>query len=272
MALAGGAALWAGAGCRGQGRWAGEPRVLSLHDVTTEIALELGAQLTGVREPVELTAATRHRLDGVSRVGGVESIVAQRPSVVLGLQVSRAQEPGLVSQLQALGIRSFWGHPSSVDAWLKMVSSLGPQVGKAAQGRALARRLAAELKQASRPRARPRRVLVYDCCEPPFVAAGGGLLNELIGLAGGQNCLADVRGEFAHVSWEQAVRRRPELVVVHEYAYGGQGDVAAKRAKLATVPGLEKVPTAALPLGCSLGGLRCAEGVRLLRESMERLS
>lgn len=258
-------------GCSTSSARGAELRVLSLHDVTTELAVELAAPLVGVREPIELTAAARLPLVGVQRVAGVESILAQHPSVVLGLALSRAQEPDLLAQLSAQGIASYWGQPSSVAAWLQMVRAVGDRVEKQAQSHALVRRLASELKQESRPRERPRRVLVYDCCEPPFAAAGDGLLSELIGLAGGQNVLCDVPGEFAHISWEQAVRRKPELIVVHQYAYGGQGDVAAKRARLAAVPGLKGVATMALPLGCSLGGLRCAEGVRLLRQSIERL-
>src|SRR5262249_11772142 len=70
----------------------------------------------------------------------------------------------------------------------------------------------------------------------------------------------------------EAGGRKPELIVIHEYAYEGQGDVAAKRAALREIPSLGDVPVAILPLGCSLGGLRSVEGLARLRAAIKEHS
>ena len=95
------------------------------------------------------------------------------------------------------------------------------------------------------------------------------MLNELITLAGGQNIFADVEDDWTTVSWEEVLARRPELVIIHVYDHLGQADAAAKRAQLAKLPGLGGIPSATLPLGCSLGGLRSAEGLERLRRALE---
>jgi hypothetical protein len=65
------------------------------------------------------------------------------------------------------------------------------------------------------------------------------------------------------------VARRPELIIIHVYEQAGQADVAGKRAQLARLPGLGGIPITTLPLGCSLGGLRSAEGLERLRQALE---
>jgi iron complex transport system substrate-binding protein len=115
-------------------------------------------------------------------------------------------------------------------------------------------------------------VFVYDCCDPPFSAGGRGVLNQLIERAGGHNIFADLDDDWASVSWEEVLARRPELVVVHAYDYAGQRDVDGKRAELAKIPSLAGLPTVTLPLGCALGGLRSAEGLERLRRALADLT
>jgi iron complex transport system substrate-binding protein len=98
------------------------------------------------------------------------------------------------------------------------------------------------------------------------------VLNDLIARAGGTNVFSDLRADWAHVSWEEVVARKPELIVVHAYRYEGQGDAAEKQRALRQIPGLETVPTAVLPLGCSLGGLRSGEGLQRLRAALQERS
>jgi iron complex transport system substrate-binding protein len=115
-------------------------------------------------------------------------------------------------------------------------------------------------------------VFVYDCCDPPFSAGGRGVLNQLIERAGGHNVFADLDDDWASVSWEEVLARRPELVVVHAYDYAGQHDVEGKLAELAKIPSLGALPTVVLPLGCALGGLRSAEGLERLRRALADLT
>src|SRR5207248_2595322 len=64
-------------------------RIVSLHEVTTELVVALGAadRLVGIAEPVDATPAVCAAVAGVPRVGSMESILAVRPDLVLGLHV-----------------------------------------------------------------------------------------------------------------------------------------------------------------------------------------
>jgi len=245
-------------------------RVVSLHDVTTELMIELGAgaQLCGMNEPVDLEEAVAQRVAAVPRVASLESIVALRPDLVLGLGVVAEREPELVARLRQAGIEVRLWDPATLDDVAELTGWVGRRVGAEARTQALLASLGAGAAQAGRPRAEPLRVFVYDCCDPPFTAGGKTVLSDLIARAGGRNVFGEVDADWTHVSWEEVVARKPELIVVHAYHYEGQGDVADKRRTLAALPRLGSVPTAVLPLGCSLGGLRSLEGLARLRSAI----
>lgn len=64
---------------------------------------------------------------------------------------------------------------------------------------------------------KPVRVLVFDQGSDILITGGKGLESDLIRLAGGENVFDDVNKEFARVSWEEAVQRNPEVIIVHDY-------------------------------------------------------
>jgi iron complex transport system substrate-binding protein len=242
------------------------PRIVSLHDVTTEIVVALGAgdRLVGVAEAVEMPAPARAAVARVPRVEGVESILAVRPSLVLGMEVVARRSPELVRFLRGKGLDVWLGHPGSLEDVLGLVSAIGQRAGATAQADVLLAGLRARIGQA-RPVAEPVRVFVYDCCDPAFTAGRGAVLTDLIRRAGGRNIFDDLATDWTKVSWEQVIARRPQLIVVHDYAWQGQGDVAGKRRRLAALRALAGVPVTVMPLGFSLGGLRSIEGLEQLR-------
>jgi iron complex transport system substrate-binding protein len=109
-------------------------------------------------------------------------------------------------------------------------------------------------------------VFVYDCCDPAFTAGRTAVLTDVIRRAGGRNIFADVNADWTKVSWEEVIARRPELVVIHDYEFEGQGGVAEKRSRLQAIRSLAAVPVTVMPLGLSLGGLRSFEGLEHLRK------
>jgi iron complex transport system substrate-binding protein len=256
------------AGCTAHPRASSSgPRAVSLHDVTTEIAVALGAadRLVGASEPIELPAATRAALTQVPRADGPESIVALHPTVVLGMEVVAQRSPDLITYLRARGIDVWLGHPTTLDDVLALVPAVGARLGVPAAAEALGVRLRARIGPVLPPAGVPVRVFVYDCCDPPFTAARGAVLTDLIARAGGRNVFSDLAADWTKVSWEAVVERRPELIVIHQYDLDGQGDVAEKRRQLSAIPALARVPVAVLPLGFSLGGLRSVDGLERLR-------
>ncbi len=245
----------------------GQPRVVSLHDVTSEVVLALGAgdRLVGVAEPVQLPEQLKASLLRVPRAGGLESILALRPTVVLGTAVVARDSPELVSFLREKGVSVWLGHPTTMEEVLGLVIEVGTRVDARPAAEALNGRLRVRMGAAA-PRREPVRVFVYDCCDPAFTAGRTAVLTDLIQRAGGRNIFADVPGDWTRVSWEEVVARRPELIVIHDYEYEGQGGVAEKRKKLAGIRSLAGIPVTVMPLGFSLGGLRSIDGFEHLRE------
>ncbi|AXE82081.1 ABC transporter substrate-binding protein [Streptomyces atratus] len=119
----------------------------------------------------------------------------------------------------------------------------------------------AELKGSSRP-----SVFVYDSGDSSaFTAGGKGIGNEIVRLAGGRNVFTDLDATFGDVSWEQVIKRRPEVVVIYDY---GGTTVAAKKKRLLNDPALADVPAiknkkfAVLPLSSAVLGVRVADAVQ----------
>ena len=248
------------------------PRVVSLHDVTTELVVALGAtdRLVGVQDPVDLAPEAATAVKAVPRVGELETILAARPTVVLGLGVVAEQSPELVAALRARGIAVELADPATLADVAALVRRVAASVGAdAAAADAVVAPIERTAPAAASPTAPP--VFVYDCCEPPFTAGGRTVLTDVIARAGGRNVFADVDADWAHVSWEEAAARHPALIVVHDYAWGDQGDVAAKTAAVRKVPGLGDARIVVLPLGWSLGGLGSLRALARLREAIGEL-
>lgn len=251
-------------------------RIVSLHDVTTEIVVALGAadRLVGVAEPVDIDGKAAAAIARVPRVGDLESILAVRPAIVVGLAVVAAQDPDLVARLRDAGVTVHLGDPATLDDVYRLVRDVGERIAAAPAGKALAAQLAAQAGAPEPPGPPPvpethrMRVFVYDCCDPPFTAGRRTVLNDLIARAGGDNVFADLNAAWTHVSWEEVVARRPELVVIHAYKYEGQGDAADKERAVRAISALAALRTVVIPLGCSLGGLRSLDGLARLRAAI----
>lgn len=249
-----------------------EQRVVSLHDVTTELALGLGAEavLVGIAEPVDLAPSLERRVAAVPRVQGLESLRAARPELVIGLRVIEDREPELVEGLRSLGIAVRLWHPRDFSDIAAMTTELGAALHASGRATDLVRNLEQRASLARDPAKRPR-VFVYDCCEPPFTAGRSALLTALIWRAGGQNVFADVRADWAHVSWEEALARRPELIVIDAYKAQVQGGLGEKQRALARFAELSALPVVVLPLRWVLGGPGAVEALDALRQGLARV-
>jgi iron complex transport system substrate-binding protein len=252
----------------------GGPRVVSLHDVTTEIIVELGAvdRLVGVGAPVDLSEKAALAVSQVRRVEGAETIFSVHPELILGLGVVAERDPELVNRLKRAGVGVELADPETLDDVLTLTRSIAERVGAVPAGEKIIAKLRAAISRNEPPPARPLPVFVYDCCDPPFTAGKKTVLTDLISRAGGRNVFSDLQADWTHVSWEEAVARRPELIVIHAYQHEGQGDVADKRKALSAIAALRRLPTAVMPLGCSLGGLRSIEGLERLRAAIREHS
>jgi iron complex transport system substrate-binding protein len=260
--------------CRPARERAAEQRVVSLHDVTTELALAFGAEraLVGVAEPVDLSKSLEPRLAAVPRVEGLESLRAARPDLVIGLRVVEDREPELVAALRRLGIPVRLWHPANFEDVTAMTSELGSALHASQRAGDLVRELQKRARPLPEHVAKRPRVFVYDCCEPPFTAGRSALLSSLVWRAGGQNVFADVSSDWAHVSWEEVLARRPELVVIDAYQAEGQGDVSKKQRALARFAELRALPVVVLPLRWVLGGPGAVDALEQLHRGLKGIS
>jgi iron complex transport system substrate-binding protein len=252
----------------GRERAPGAVRVVSLHDVTTELVVELGAagRLVGVAEPVDVSPTVERAIAGVPRVAGLESIVAVHPDVVLGTGVIAERDPELVARLRERGIDVVIPALERVDDTYALAAVVAQRTGTSSA--ALLARLHARLDRAPSAVVRRPRVFVFDCCDPPFTAGAHTVMNDLIARAGGENVFADVDAAWTHVSWEAVIARRPELVIVDAYREDGQGEVDDKLRALRALPSLASVPVVVIPLGEALGGPRSADAIDRLRAAI----
>ena len=113
----------------------------------------------------------------------------------------------------------------------------------------------------------PLDVFVYDSGETDVFTATQNFMNTLITMVGGENVFADVEGNWATVSKEDAVERQPEVIVVIDY---GSTTAEQKMEFLKTDPALSQTPAVQnehfviLPLSSASEGVRVAEALEIL--------
>ena len=81
---------------------------------------------------------------------------------------------------------------------------------------------AVEIAEETRGSRERVRVFAYDSGrEAPLVVAGGGLGNDIITKAGGENIFADLKGNYATASWESILEGDPEVILIVDYGNEG---------------------------------------------------
>jgi ABC-type Fe3+-hydroxamate transport system substrate-binding protein len=248
----------ASAGCR--------ERVVSLHDVTTEAVLRYGARrcLVGVAEPTDLASELSPQLTNVPRVESTESVLATRPTQVLALATVAEHQPELFRELERRGIGWLAPRLERLSDITQLATDLGQRVDREAASREFTESLKASQSAANGGK-RPR-VFVFDCCAPPFTAGRRAVITDLLSHAGADNVFADVNDDWFHASWEAAIARKPDLVLIDDY--GGSTALVKKREALARITPLAGLPVIVLPLRDALGTIRSAEVIRRLASAI----
>ncbi|AWI05784.1 ABC transporter substrate-binding protein [Clostridium drakei] len=84
----------------------------------------------------------------------------------------------------------------------------------------------------------PQKIFIYDSGEnAPFTGCQG-LPGDLIKIAGGKNIFDDIDKGWANVSWEEVVKRNPQVIIIMNY---GTGDAEKKEKFLYSNPALKDV-------------------------------
>lgn len=236
------------------------PRIVSLHDTTTEIVVGLGraAELIAVMEPEFLSPEALAAVEGLPRLGAPvssEALVALRPTAVLGTEDVIQHQP----ELEHLP-NSTWIDPAGLDGLWAAIQQVGESIHAPSDTY-----ISSLTRLLPTPVSGDLPVFFFDCCEPPFTMGGRAPLTELLPMLGARNVFADLDQDWGRVSFEAAMARGPRLIVVHDYS--GEGAPSEKLEVAARVfPG---VPTVVLPLGLALEGPRTLDAPAILGPAIE---
>ena len=195
-------------------------RIVCLTEETCETLYLLGeqARIVGIsgftvrppqarKEKPKVAAFTSARLD---------KILALQPDLVLGFSDLQAD---IAAGLIRAGLAVHVFNQRSVAGILDMVQTLGSLVGANRQATALVHELQTGLDAVAGEAARlPRRPRVYfEEWDQPLIS-GIGWVSELIHIAGGADCFADLAaaqaaGDRVIGDPDEVVRRAPELII-----------------------------------------------------------
>ena len=191
-------------------------RIVSLAPSATEtvFALGMGDKLVGVSVYCDYPPEARH----IDRVGtfltpNIEAIVAKHPDVVIAIPSPGNQNP--VETLRRLGLKVVVVEPNTIAEIEDSLITIGREIGREAEGRALVVQIEARLA-AIRARvadAPPRKVLMV-VGQTPLIAVGRGMFqDELIRMAHGVNLGAAAGGMWPHLSLEFVIGAAPEVII-----------------------------------------------------------
>ena len=218
-------------------------RIVCLTAETTETLYLLGEQhrIAGIsgfsvrppqarKEKPKVAAFTSAKLD---------KILELKPDLVLGFSNLQADiAAGLIRQ----GLQVHVFNQRTVDGILEMIQTLGALVGAHEKATALIERLTAGIetvKQGARALSRQPRIYFEEWNDP--LISGIGWVSELIGIAGGVDCFAELgraplaRDRMIHDP-QEVVRRQPDIIIGSWCGKKFQPSQVAQR------PGWEGVP------------------------------
>lgn len=191
-------------------------RLISLVPSATETLLALGAgHLLVARTRYDTASALAH----LPSVGGglhpsLEAIVAAGPQVVVTF--AGETDPVTAARLEAAGIAVFRIRPESLGEIRRTIRDLGRLVGRDDRADSILAALDQELEALQRRlQGRPKvRAAWLLGGHPPWVAGPGSYLDEVLGLAGGENVFHDAPSPYLPVSLEEFLVRRIDLILV----------------------------------------------------------
>jgi iron complex transport system substrate-binding protein len=201
-------------------------RIVSLAPSVTEtlFALGAGSEIVGVSAQCDYPAEA----SAIDRVGtflepNVELVLAKRPQLVIA-----APSPGnetLLAELRRIGIEVLVVDADTVPETEAVIARIARAIGRPDRGTALVERIRAEISATTRrlTGAPVRRVLLV-LGQNPLVAAGpGGLQDELIRMAHGENIAAGTGEPWPRLSLESVVARAPQVIIDLTLAHEPRG-------------------------------------------------
>lgn len=192
-------------------------RILSLAPSNTEIlfAIGLGDEVVGTDTFSNYPEAAKNK----EKVGGVmdpnpEKMLALKPDVAFAIGGSEKQYAKLLDN----GIPVIVLQPKNLDEVYGTIRLVGQVTDAAAPAEAVVKnmqdRIAAVTAKTKNLTPDQQPKVFYEVWNDPLMTAGpGSFINDLIGLAGGQNIAADTGKDYPQVSPELLVQKNPDIIL-----------------------------------------------------------
>jgi iron complex transport system substrate-binding protein len=192
-------------------------RIVSLTPATTEILFALGAgeRLVGRGEYDKWPdAALAVPSLGPGLRPNVEAVLAARPHLVL-LYASQDNRPA-AQRLRSAGIMTVAFKVDRIEHFDRTTRLLGRLIGDSARGALVADTVMRTLDSVrALTQDQPRVTVVMPAYEDPLLVIGSGsFMSQLVSIAGGRNVYEDVDQPSPAVTFEDVVRRNPDVVLV----------------------------------------------------------
>ena len=192
-------------------------RIVSLNPTTTEILFALGAgdRVVGRSRWDQWPDAAR----AVPEVGdairpSIERVLAARPDLVV--LYAGGDNRDAADALTRAGVRVVALRVDLIADFLRALRLLGALTATGAAAGTIADSVTATLDAVRRatPPGAPRPTVFMHVWDNPLMAIGGGsFMSELVDIAGGRNVYADHPEPSAAISFEDLLRRNPDVVL-----------------------------------------------------------
>lgn len=179
-------------------------------------AVGAGALLAGVSAYTDDPRAKRLRRVADAESVDVETIVASRPRVVIGIPA----QARLVQPLQRAGLRVVLLPDDAYDSIFSDIETIGALTGRAAQAAAVVQTLRARTAALQRRTAAYRRqpsVFVVLSSAPIWTAGSSSYIAALIARAGGRDAAA-MSAAYGQYSAETLLAQQPDVIVADRSA------------------------------------------------------
>lgn len=192
-------------------------RIVSLAPNVTEILFDLGLanRIVGVTDhcnyPPE--ALTKPRVGSYIQIN-VEQVLALNPDLAIG--TADGNDRGQVELLTRMGVPVYVIYPRTIRDVLQSIINIGAITGKMKIAKEKSQILQDRLERVAQSARELKkvRVLMQIGANPFFTVNKGTIQSELITLAGGINVAGDIETRYPHLSMEEVLLRKPEVIII----------------------------------------------------------
>lgn len=191
-------------------------RIVSLNPTTTELLYAIGAGRRVVgRTSYDLYPAEVHAVPdlGPGLRPNVEAVLAAHPDLVL--LYASADNREAARRLRSSGVNTAAYKIDRIADMTRVTIVLGQLVGDTTAARHTVDSVHATLDRVSKATAvLPHPSVFWPLWEAPLMSVGrGSFLNELVEIAGGRNVFADLPQPSPTVTFEELLRRDPDVII-----------------------------------------------------------